>query len=69
MADFESPGEIGLCTGQSDFEAILALQRRNLGTSLSPDEARAEEFVAVVHTLPLLRAMHAAALTSWQLSP
>lgn len=46
----------GLVESDSDLEEILALQRENLEAAL-PD--RRDGFVTVVHTLPILKAMHA----------
>ncbi len=42
----------------SDLEQILALQRRNLPSSLSADELREQGFVTVVHTLQNLLRMN-----------
>ena len=44
-----------------DLAAILALQRANLERAVDGDEARAQGFVTVEHTLEILRAMHAMA--------
>lgn len=54
------PVEIGLLTSENDLEAILALQRQNLPTSLSAAEARTQGFVTVMHTLPVLQGLHRA---------
>jgi RimJ/RimL family protein N-acetyltransferase len=43
----------------ADLEAIMALQEDNHVARVSPDEARAQGFVTVTHTLDVLRAMHA----------
>jgi ribosomal protein S18 acetylase RimI-like enzyme len=51
--------EIGPVAGEEELEEILVLQRQNLATAISPEEARSQGFVTVVHTLPVLRAMHA----------
>ncbi|WP_233206463.1 GNAT family N-acetyltransferase [Haliangium sp. UPWRP_2] len=47
-------------TGE-DLRAILDLQRANLEAALSPDDARAQGFVTVAHTLEILEQMHALA--------
>lgn len=41
-----------------DLEGILALQRANLATNLTPAEALSQGFVTVVHTLDILRKMN-----------
>jgi ribosomal protein S18 acetylase RimI-like enzyme len=43
---------------EEDLPAILALQRQNLASSLTADEAGREGFVTVVHTLEILQEMH-----------
>jgi len=50
--------DIGLVRGSEELEAILELQRQNLAASVSAEEAREQGFVTVVHTLPVLTAMH-----------
>jgi L-amino acid N-acyltransferase YncA len=47
---------VGLAANDKDLEGILALQRANLEATLAD---RRNGFVTVVHTLPILRAMHA----------
>jgi ribosomal protein S18 acetylase RimI-like enzyme len=53
--------EIGLSNGNSDLDAILALQRQNLARNLSAELAAQQGFVTVVHDKLVLRAMHALA--------
>ena len=51
---------VGLAT-REDLDAILQLQRENIESALSPDEAREQGFLTVVHTSVLLERMHAIA--------
>jgi L-amino acid N-acyltransferase YncA len=48
--------EVGLVADDADLEQILSLQAANLEPAL---ENKADGFVTVVHTLAILRAMHA----------
>jgi GNAT superfamily N-acetyltransferase len=50
-----------LVRDDDDLRAIFALQRENLISALTPDQAAREGFVTVSHTLDDLRAMHALA--------
>lgn len=50
--------EIRGATSDDDLRQILALQRANLPGTLDPDERRAQGFVTLEHTLPLLREMN-----------
>ncbi|MCX2582994.1 GNAT family N-acetyltransferase [Pedobacter sp. MR22-3] len=50
--------EITTSETNQDLEGILALQKRNLKTDLSPDEIIAEGFVTVSHTWDDLKKMH-----------
>lgn len=50
--------EIRLATHESELTAILELQRVNVPSSISDEEAREQGFVTVVHSLPTLQAMH-----------
>lgn len=50
---------IGPVDSDDDLAQILALQRDNREASVSPSEARSQGFVTVVHTLDVLRSMHA----------
>jgi hypothetical protein len=53
------PGiEVGLSDGDRDLDGILALQRRNLESSLSPADVAASGFVTVVHTRAILDQLH-----------
>jgi hypothetical protein len=52
---------VGLAANDADFEGILALQRENLKPALTPAEATEQGFVTLVHTLDMLRGMHALA--------
>lgn len=52
---------VGPANGGSDLAGILALQRQNLRTLLSPEEAHQNGFVTVEHTLEILAQMHALA--------
>jgi len=53
--------ETSLVTSRADLEQILALQRDNLRTLVSADEAAREGFVTVGHTVEILERMHAIA--------
>jgi hypothetical protein len=44
---------------EGDFDAVLALQRKNHRDAVTPDEARAQGFVTVVHSAQTLRTMNA----------
>jgi hypothetical protein len=44
---------------EADFGALLALQRKNHRDAVTPEEARTQGFVTVVHTEETLRAMNA----------
>jgi hypothetical protein len=48
-----------LSNGDSDLNGILALQRVNLRTHVSPEQAAAQGFVTVEHTREILLQMHA----------
>ena len=61
MDDRTASFEIGLARTEDDLEGILALQRRNLETSLSDTDVRADGFVTVRHDLELLSEMNASA--------
>ena len=50
-----------LVSGDDDLEQILALQRANLASALSPDDVLSQGFVTVEHTLASLQRMHALA--------
>ncbi|WP_345239449.1 GNAT family N-acetyltransferase [Nibrella saemangeumensis] len=44
-----------------DLQQILALQQQNLAKIITPEQQQEQGFVTVVHTLPLLQQMNAAA--------
>jgi hypothetical protein len=48
----------GLAQNDDELRGILALQRANLKSSLSPAEIAEQGFVTLVHTLDVLRRMH-----------
>lgn len=48
-----------LSNGDSDLEGVLALQRANLRTRISPAQAADQGFVTVEHTREILAQMHA----------
>ena len=50
-----------LVASREDLEDILRLQRDNLRDRVSPEEAQAQGFVTVAHTLEALERMHALA--------
>jgi hypothetical protein len=50
--------EVGAVVHDDELSQILALQRQNLASTLSPEEVVSQGFVTVVHTLDILRAMH-----------
>jgi L-amino acid N-acyltransferase YncA len=56
-----APVQVGLAGNDADLEGILALQRANLKRTLSPAESAEQGFVTLVHTLDMLRDMHALA--------
>lgn len=45
-------------TTDNELKEILALQQKNLPTSVSPQEKEKEGFVTVVHTFEILKAMN-----------
>ncbi len=47
-----------LSSTKDELKQILALQKRNLPTSVQENEQKTEGFVTVQHTLEILRAMH-----------
>jgi len=50
---------VELSNGASDLDAVLALQRANLRTQISPDDGARNGFVTVEHTREILAQMHA----------
>ena len=50
---------VTLSDGAADIDGILALQRENLAATVGEEEAGRNGFVTVVHTRPILEAMHA----------
>jgi GNAT superfamily N-acetyltransferase len=53
--------DVGPVRNSSELQQIINLQRQNLATSLTPQDAARDGFVTVVHTLDLLEQMHALA--------
>jgi ribosomal protein S18 acetylase RimI-like enzyme len=51
--------QAGLVQSHDELSQIIELQRANLGASVSSDEAREQGFVTLVHTLDILKKMHA----------
>jgi L-amino acid N-acyltransferase YncA len=50
--------DVGLVESDHDLRAILRLQADNVERAVSADEAKAQGFVTVVHSLAMLQAMH-----------
>jgi L-amino acid N-acyltransferase YncA len=50
---------VGLSNGDSDLDGILALQRANLRSVVTPEEGLRNGFVTVGHTREILERMHA----------
>ncbi|GAA4398799.1 hypothetical protein GCM10023187_09780 [Nibrella viscosa] len=48
-------------TTEADLQQILDLQQQNLSKTVSPEQQKEQGFVTVIHTLPLLQQMNAAA--------
>src|SRR5687767_14492964 len=51
--------DVGPVRSEEELREILELQRANLAVGLGADEIASQGFVTVVHTLEILRAMHA----------
>jgi GNAT superfamily N-acetyltransferase len=54
-----APFTVALSDGDSDLDGVLALQRANLRTRISPAQALQHGFVTVEHTRDILEQMHA----------